>query len=91
MNTKKLFLNLLALALAGFLLFGGEHNLYQLIKLQYKILDLKQEIDSQEVHTLQLREEIGKLRTDKSYIEKIARERYGMAKSGEKVFILQQR
>ena len=37
-----------------------------------------------------LRAVLGKLETDLDYIEKVAREEYGMAKKGERIYRIQQ-
>ena len=64
----------------------GDHGLFQLYK-------LKRERKQVQIHITQLREnrekliaEKNKLENDLDYIEKLARERFKMAKTGEKVF-----
>ena len=64
----------------------GDHGLFQLYK-------LKQERKEVQKHITQLREnretlivEKNRLENDLEYIEKLAREKYRMAKPGEKVF-----
>ena len=64
----------------------GDHGLFQLYK-------LKQERKQVQIHITQLREnrekliaEKNRLENDLDYIEKLARERFKMAKTGEKVF-----
>ena len=64
----------------------GDHGLFQLYK-------LKQERKQVQIHIAQLREnrekfiaEKNRLENDLDYIEKLARERFKMAKAGEKVF-----
>jgi len=64
----------------------GDHGLLQLYK-------LKQERQQVQIHITQLREnrekliaEKNRLENDLDYIEKLARERFKMAKTGEKVF-----
>ena len=64
----------------------GDHGLFQLYK-------LKQERKEVQEHIAQLREnretliaEKNRLENDLEYIEKLAREKYRMAKPGEKVF-----
>ena len=66
--------------------FFGDHGLFQLYK-------LKQERKEVQEHIAQLREnretlisEKNRLENDLEYIEKLAREKYRMAKPGEKVF-----
>ena len=64
----------------------GDHGLFQLYK-------LKRERKQVQIHITQLREnrekliaEKNRLENDLDYIEKLARERFKMAKTGEKVF-----
>ena len=64
----------------------GDHGLFQLYK-------LKQERKQVQIHITQLREnrekliaEKNRLENDLDFIEKLARERFKMAKTGEKVF-----
>ena len=64
----------------------GDHGIFQLYK-------LKQERKEVQEHITQLREnretliaEKNRLENDLEYIEKLAREKYRMAKPGEKVF-----
>jgi len=64
----------------------GDHGLFQLYK-------LKRERKQVQIHITQLRENREKLIAEKNllendldYIEKLARERFKMAKTGEKVF-----
>ncbi|MBT4554112.1 MAG: septum formation initiator family protein [Candidatus Marinimicrobia bacterium] len=64
----------------------GDHGLFQLYK-------LKQERKKVQEHITQLREnreelisEKNRLENDLDYIEKLARERFRMAKPGERVF-----
>ena len=64
----------------------GDHGLLQLYK-------LKQERQQVQIHITELREnrekliaEKNRLENDLDYIEKLARERFKMAKTGEKVF-----
>jgi len=64
----------------------GDHGIFQLYK-------LKREREQVQTHITQLREnrekliaEKNRLENDLEYIEKLARERFRMAKPGEKVF-----
>lgn len=88
-NIKRLYWILGSLSLiAIFLIFFvvGDYGLYQIYllhkqkkKIESHIVNLNSEQDS-------LRVERARLETDLKYIEKLARERYRMAKKGEKVF-----
>jgi len=68
------------------LLSIGDYGLMKMLKLQHdkdqiskQVDDILQEIDD-------IKEEIEKIQTDSAYIEKEARERLGMSKSGEKIY-----
>ncbi len=88
-NIKRLYWILGSLSLiAVFIIFFvvGDYGLYQIYllhkqknKIESHIIELNVEQDS-------LRAEKARLETDLKYIEKLARERYRMAKKGEKVF-----
>ncbi len=87
-KTRSFWKFLLALLIIGYFIFGGEHNVYQLMSLNYRARKLSDEIRRQEETTNRLRAEIRRLKTDRGYLEKIAREQFGMIKSGEKVFVV---
>ena len=87
-KTKKTLFKLSGLLLAGYLMFGGEYNVYELIMLKHKADSLSQAIRQLEDVTSQLRGEINRLKTDRGYLERIARERYNMGKPGETIFVV---
>ena len=64
----------------------GDHGLFQL----YKLKEEKKEVQNQIYEFRQNRENLisekTRLENDLNYIEKLAREKYRMAKPGEKVF-----
>ena len=77
---------LFALTFLAVIFLFGDHGVYQL----YRIKALKHSTLKQ-IEELQVEKEIyagekHRLETDMNYIESIAREKYRMAKSGEKVF-----
>ena len=86
---KNLWINLLKLLAVAYLIFGGDYNLYQFLKQNYQIRSLNLEIKQQQETTVGLRDELRRLKTDREYLEKIAREQYRMAKDGEKIFLIQ--
>ena len=57
--------------------FFGDHGLYQLYQLRTEKAKIQKQV---------LEEEKNKLNSDAKYIEQLARERFRMAKKGEKVF-----
>ena len=89
MNTQKNFVRgiLFLILFVLFIIFiFGDHGLFQLYK-------LRKEIEMVQKHISELRKERELLITEKNrlnnnleYIEKLARERYRMAKPGEQVF-----
>mgnify|MGYP006294523441 CR=1 FL=1 len=64
----------------------SDHGLYQLWQLKQEQRAIEAHIDSLESENARLLVERDKLRDDMEYIEKLAREKYRMAKPGEKVF-----
>ena len=88
-NTQKKFINgviiLITITFLAIFIFG-DHGLFQLFK-------LKQEKNKIQRHITELREEREllisekkRLENDLNYIEKLAREKYRMAKPGERVY-----
>ena len=66
--------------------FFGNHGLYQLYGLKKERAKIQTRINELREEKLQLEDEKIKLKTDYQYIEELAREKYRMAKKGEKVF-----
>jgi len=64
----------------------SDHGLYELWKLKKQQHAIENHISSLENKNADLTVERDKLRDDMEYIEKLAREKYRMAKKGEKVF-----
>ncbi len=88
-NIKRLYwiLGLLTL-ITVFLIFFvvGDYGLYQIYLLHKQKSKIESHIVELNVEQDSLRAEKARLETDLKYIEKLARERYRMAKKGEKVF-----
>ncbi len=78
------FLALLLLVL--YLLVTNENGLFQIHQLRGKVKGLKTEIEILESKKGELEREKDLLLNDLDYIEKKAREEYGMLKRGEKVY-----
>jgi cell division protein FtsB len=74
-----------ALALLIIFLFG-DHGLYQLYRLKRERAEIQQKIEELRAEKLQLEAQKTRLETDYKYIEELAREKYRMAKKGEKVY-----
>ena len=66
--------------------FFGDHGLYQLYQLRSEKAKIQSTISSLRNKKQLLEQEKNKLCSDPKYIEQLARERYRMAKKGEKVF-----
>jgi len=66
--------------------FFGDHGVYQLYRLSAEKEEIQNAITNLREEKQQLGNEKIKLETDYEYIEELARERYRMAKPGEKVF-----
>ena len=88
-KNPKLIITLLLLAIVlGFLLFSN-YGLYTRLKLQNQKIVLKQKIkDEEKIHD-SLKHEIYELKNNNTEIERVAREKYGMLKPGEKVFLIE--
>ncbi len=80
----------------GIILFGisfllivflfGDHGLYQLYKIKSQRKVTQKRIEELKTEIALLNNEKKRLQTDLDYIERLAREKYRMAKIGEKVF-----
>ena len=66
--------------------FFGDHGLYQLYLLRSERSEIQATITALREQKKTLEAEKNKLTTDSKYIEQLARERFRMAKKGEKVF-----
>ena len=65
----------------------GDHGIFQLYKLKRERAEVQAHITLLRKEREQLKSEKARLENDLDYIEKLARERFRMAKPGEKVFI----
>jgi cell division protein FtsB len=77
-------LALIALVM-GFALFG-DRGVIHLLQLSNQKAALLAEVDSVKQQSMALREEINALRSDRRYIERIARTELGMVREDELVF-----
>ena len=64
----------------------GEHSVYQLYKIKSQRNVTQKRIEELKTEIALLENEKKRLQTDLDYIERLAREKYRMAKTGEKVF-----
>ena len=81
----KIILLLVCVAVA-WLLFSPSTGIYGLLKLRNKAAVLEQQTIELTRANEELRKEIDRLKNDPDYLEKIAREKYGMLKKNEQVF-----
>lgn len=67
-------------------LFGGEYSVFELRRLSTRVVEEQARLDSlrQEVDSLEARAD--SLANDSATIERIAREKYGMIKPGERLY-----
>ena len=63
-----------------------DEGIYSLIQLKQEIKEMEAHISRLEIEKAQLESERDRLLNDPEYLERIARERFRMAKPGEKVF-----
>lgn len=88
-NIRRLYLILGVLSFVTlFIIFFviGDYGLYQIYMLNRQKKQVTRHIAELKIEQDSLQEEKNRLETDLEYIEKLARERYRMAKKGEKVF-----
>jgi cell division protein FtsB len=76
---------LIALPVLGYVLFGS-HGVVQRFRLEREKEVLKAEIEAAQKENERLRAESKALDGDMKAIEKVAREKYGMAREGETVY-----
>ncbi|MBI2502682.1 MAG: septum formation initiator family protein [Candidatus Latescibacteria bacterium] len=81
----------LALLVLGFILYlfvGGDEGLLEIRRQSQALALLQARLDQLQAENDSLRQILWMLEHDKDYIEKVAREEYGMIKPGEKVYRL---
>jgi cell division protein FtsB len=77
---------LAVLALLALAMVGGPSGLMKLYRLGGDVRQIEFDLQRTTATVDSLKREIERLKTDTAYIEKIARERLGMARKNEKVF-----
>ena len=75
----------LALALY-YALFGGEYSVFELRSLSRRVVQEQARLDSLRVEVDSLEARADSLENDSATIERIARERYGMIRPGERLY-----
>lgn len=84
-NRRLLVICGVAVLLGGYVVFGNR-GVLQRIRLQQQKAELEVKIKQAEEETKSLQSQSKALEGDKKEIEKVARERYGMVREGEKVY-----
>ena len=72
-----------------YLLVTGEYGAIRLWQTDQELAEWELRVDQLETQNDSLRAILVKLETDLDYIEKVAREEYGMAKKGERIYRIQ--
>lgn len=88
-DTQRKFFRGIILFIISFLMIiflFGDHGLYQLYKIKSQRNVAQKRIEELKTEIALLENEKKRLQTDLDYIERLAREKYRMAKTGEKVF-----
>ncbi|MEO5509678.1 MAG: septum formation initiator family protein [Longimicrobiales bacterium] len=77
---------LLLAAAAYFAFFGGEYSLFDLRRVRREQVVEQQRLDSIRAEVTRLEARRDSLMNDSATIERIARERYGMIRAGERLY-----
>ena len=80
---------MLALGLLSYFFVAGDFGLYQMWHQAREKKALDQEIEALRRENTELEARIHRLKNDLDYIEKLAREEYGMVKKGEALYRIQ--
>lgn len=84
-NVRLVLVILFFICLISLALFGNK-GLIQRIKLESEKKNLEKMLEAEVKKTSDLQKEIEELKTSDEKIEKVAREKYGMTKDGEKIY-----
>jgi cell division protein FtsB len=82
---------LVFLIAAAYEFVGGDYGIYRIRNQKRQIELLRAEVQKMRADNEALRRHVALLESDPATIEKIARERYGMAKPGETVYMVYDR
>jgi cell division protein FtsB len=83
-RTKVIFFAAVAILL--YFVFFGDNSIFNIIQSHRELQRVSAEVDRMHKTIDSLQKEIHRLRTDTAYIEKIAREKLGMAKKDETIY-----
>ncbi|MCZ6636255.1 MAG: septum formation initiator family protein [bacterium] len=82
------FVLIVPIVLSIYLFVGGDSGFYQIWHREKQIAALTEEIQALKMQNARLEQEAVRLETDLEAIERIARERYGMVKKNESVYMV---
>ncbi len=89
-HTRKQVLFIVALlTFIGLVLFS-DYGLLNTVKLQNERLEIRRKQKEELIVTDSLKRHIKRLRYDTLYIERVAREKFGLVKPGEKIFVVEE-
>jgi cell division protein FtsB len=83
----QLVISVLALGLAGYLVLGSR-EMWQMDDKKNGLADLEARVERLQTERDSLKNVLWRLENDLEYVEKVAREEYGMSKKGERVYTL---
>ena len=84
-NMKSVLVIIFFICLLSFAVFGNK-GLLQRLKLESEKKDLETQLENEIKKTKELQTEIEELKSSDTKLEKVAREKYGMTKEGEKIY-----
>lgn len=86
MKGKVVLGGVLVAGAAYFALFGGEYSLLELQRLKSDLAEEQVRLDEARAEILRLQARVDSLENDSATIERIARERYGLIRPGERLY-----
>ena len=85
-NVLRIALGLIFGVALYYALFGGEYSVFELRRLSGRVAQEQARLDSLRIEVDSLEARADSLENDSATIERIARERYGMIKPGERLY-----
>lgn len=86
MTFRRLLVGAVVAVAAYFAVFGGEYNLFEMNRLEQRAAEEQRRIDSLAIQVDSLQRRAEALTSDSAAIERLARERYGMIRDGERLY-----
>lgn len=69
-----------------FALFGGEYSLLEVRRMRADLIEERERLEDARAEIVRLQARVDSLQNDSATIERIARERYGMIRAGERLY-----